>query len=172
MVGARRYRRTAQIASCFPLISVSTLTDMPKSAPDTIERSPFGERLYLARKHAGLSQRDLADKVGLSQSNINGLEKSGQGSAKSSRIAQVCGVRVEWLAEGEGPMLDTQAEVPGAARRVASEKVAHYLVGTPAGNDYRTVALSLAAALEESGTEISLTQFIKLLEATYSNLKR
>jgi transcriptional regulator with XRE-family HTH domain len=171
MVGARRYRRTAQIASGFPLISVSTLGDMPKSAPDTIERTPFGERLFLARTHAKLTQRGLGDKVGLSQSNINGLEKSGQGSAKSSRIAQVCGVRVEWLTEGDGPMLDTQAEVPGAARTVASEKVAHYLVGQPGGTDYRTIALSLAAALEESGTEISVTQFIKLLEATYSKLK-
>jgi transcriptional regulator with XRE-family HTH domain len=144
---------------------------MVKASSEAVERTHYGERLYLARTHANLTQRSLADKVGLSQSNINGLEKTGQGSAKTARIAQVCGVRVEWLADGKGPMLDTDAEVPGAARTVASEKVAHRLVGQPGGTDYRTIALTLAAALEESGTELTVTQFIRLLEATYAKLK-
>lgn len=134
------------------------------------KRSPYGERLYKARTHAKLSQPELAAKAGMAQSTLSGLEKEGQGSAKTGTIAQITGVRAEWLETGVGPMLD-DTEVPGAARRVASERVAHYLVGTPAGTDYRTIALSLAAALEESGTQLSVSQFIKLLEATYSKLK-
>lgn len=136
----------------------------------TAERTAYGERVYLARKHAKLSQPELARRVGLSQSTLSGLETKGQGSAKSSNIAEVCGVRVQWLVDGKGPMLDT-SEIPGQARQVASEKVAHYLVGTPSGADYRTIALSLASALEESGTELSVKQFVKLLEATYQKLK-
>jgi transcriptional regulator with XRE-family HTH domain len=136
-----------------------------------IERTAFGERLVAARKHAKLSQPELARRADMSQSNLSELERSGQGSAKTSRIAQICGVRAAWLESGTGPMLDTPRDIPEEARSVASEKVAHYLVGTPGGTDYRTVALSLAAAIEESGMELSVTQFMKLLEATYAKLK-
>lgn len=133
------------------------------------DRSPYGERLLKARQHAGLSQKDLAKKAEMSQSTLSELEQVGQGSSKTTRLAQICGVRAEWLAEGKGPMLDT-SDVPPEANTVASERVAHYLVGKPDASDYRTIALSLAAALEESGTELSVNQFIRLLEATYTKL--
>lgn len=144
---------------------------MPKHTSDTIERTPYGERLHTARVHAKLSQRALADDVGLSQSTLAELEKTGQGSSKTPKLAQRTGVRVQWLADGEGPMLDTGREVPNEAQRVASEKVVHYQFGKPGGTDYRTVALSLAASLEESGVELSVSQFIRLLEATYQKLQ-
>lgn len=153
-----------------PLNPSSTLSRMPKSTDETIERTAFGERLYRARKHANLSQRGLGEKVGLSQTTLTELERTGQGSSKVAHIAAATGVRVQWLAQGEGPMLDTAAEPPAAARTVASEKVAHYLVGQPGGTDYRTVALTLAASLAESGVELSVSQFMKLLEATYVKL--
>jgi transcriptional regulator with XRE-family HTH domain len=136
----------------------------------TIERSAYGERLYLARTRAKLSQPAFAAAAGIAQSTLSELERTGQGSAKNSTFARLTGVRAEWLETGNGPMLDT-SEVPGQARQVASEKVTHYLVGTPGGTDYRTIALTLAAALEESGTQVTVQQFIKLLEATYSKLK-
>lgn len=136
----------------------------------TVDRTPYAERLYLARTHAKLSQPELAAKAGIAQSTLSQLEKSGQGSAKTFTLAQPTGVRAEWLETGQGAMLDT-SDVPAQARQLASERVAHHLVGTPAGTDYRTIALSLAAALEESGTELTVSQFVKLLEATYSKLK-
>lgn len=147
--------------------AVITLGSM---ATTTSERSPYGDRLLKARTHAKLSQADLAAKAGMAQPTLSQLEKTGQGSAKTSTLARITGVRVQWLETGEGPMLDT-SEVPDSARGVASEKVMHYLVGTAAGADYRSIALALAAALDESGTEITVAQFIKLLEATYAKLK-
>lgn len=137
----------------------------------TKERTPFGERLRTARLRANLSQEDLAKVVGIAQSTIAAAENTGQGTTKIVPIAKALGVRAEWLADGTGEMVDPGLEPPAAARRVASEKVAHYLVGTPAGTDYRTIAITLAAALEESGTVLTVPQFVKLLEATYAKLK-
>lgn len=147
---------------------------MPKTAPKVpkvVDRTPYGERLFEARMHAGLSQPDLAAKVDMSQSTLSELERTGQGSSKTQRIAQATGVRAAWLADGDGPMLDN-SEVPPAANQLASEKVTHYLVGTPASADYRTIALSLGAALDESGTDLTVKQFLKLLEATYQKLSK
>lgn len=137
----------------------------------TVDRTEFGERLHTARKRAGLSQTDLAAKVGVRQSTIHEAETSGQGTTKTVQIAEVLGVRAQWLADGTGPMLPSDQEPPAAARSVASEKVAHYLVGGPAATDYRTIALTLASALEEAGMELTMQQFVKLLEATYAKLK-
>lgn len=162
------YRQIAELAIDKAIYSPPTVSAMVKTT--TTERTAFGERLHKARLHAGLSQPDLAAKAGIAQSTLSILEKRGQGSAHTATLARLTGVRVDWLEKGHGPMLDT-SEVPGQARQLASEKVAHHLVGTPAGTDYRTIALSLAAALEESGTELTVQQFIKLLEATYNKLK-
>jgi DNA-binding XRE family transcriptional regulator len=137
----------------------------------TKERTEFGERLLLARKRAGLSQAELGSRVGLGQTAIAEAESTGLGTTKTVQIAEALGVRAQWLADGTGPMLTDDQEPPPSARSVASEKVAHYLVGTPAGTDYRTIALTLASALEDSGTVLTVPQFIKLLEATYTKLK-
>lgn len=164
-------------AAGIPLIRSSTLLNMPKEA-STVARTPYGERVYQARMHLQttigrtVSQRQLAEKVGMGQSALSELEKTGQGSSKTARIAEVTGVRVAWLDRGEGPMLDAPTEPPGEARAVASEQVMHHLVGKPGGTDYRTVALTLAASLEESGVELSVAQFMKLLEATFQKLQR
>lgn len=76
------------------------------------ERTPFGERLFKARTHAKLSQPQLATAVGLRQSTIGELEKKGNGSQKTTQIALACGVRPEWLASGEGPMLPPPVPKP------------------------------------------------------------
>jgi transcriptional regulator with XRE-family HTH domain len=73
------------------------------------ERTPFGERLYQARTHAKLSQPQLSKLAGVSQGNIGELEWKGDGSMAVVRLAMACGVRAEWLAEGEGEMVDRQA---------------------------------------------------------------
>lgn len=136
------------------------------------ERSDYGERLFQARRHARLTQAQLAQKAGLSQSNLAELEHQGQGSARTPQIAKATGVRVDWLADGEGEML-AEPEVPAAAARLASDRVAPYLINSsPGGSDYRTVALTLADALEEAGTTVTIRQFIKLVDATHARLSR
>jgi len=68
-------------------------------------RSEYGSRLKQARAHANLTQKQLAAKVGMSQSNLSELEISAQGSAMTPQLAAACNVNVHWLATGAGDML-------------------------------------------------------------------
>jgi transcriptional regulator with XRE-family HTH domain len=77
---------------------------MPENATLRSMRSEFGQRLFDARKHAGLTQQELASAVGTSQANLGELEKKGAGSALTPALAKRCGVSVEWLAYGHGDM--------------------------------------------------------------------
>lgn len=65
----------------------------------------ISDRIKLARKHAGLTQKELADKVGISQTAVHKLEC---GRSRSSRrtvaIALTCGVDPIWLETGRGEM--------------------------------------------------------------------
>lgn len=66
----------------------------------------LSERIQTARKHAKLTQKELADRVGISQTAIHKLEC---GRSKSSRctvsIALTCGVDPIWLDNGRGEMI-------------------------------------------------------------------
>lgn len=63
----------------------------------------FGRRLRDARKSSGLTQKELADKIGLKQATISELENDEySGSAKAAAMAEVLGVSALWLAEGKG----------------------------------------------------------------------
>jgi transcriptional regulator with XRE-family HTH domain len=67
----------------------------------------FSERLKLARKHADLSQEELADAIGVTQGLISKIERGDQEeSAYVVKMARICGVRPEWLDDGSGEMTD------------------------------------------------------------------
>lgn len=85
------------------------------------ERTPFGERLHQARKHAGLTQPQLSKAVGMAQSTLGELEYVGHGSTFTTKIAMRCGVRAEWLAEGHGPMLDEVQRLDPEVLRAAEQ---------------------------------------------------
>ena len=59
----------------------------------------FGMKIMLARKTRGISQKDLAQKVGETQSNMSSYERGTRlpRADKAYRIAQELGVSVEWL---------------------------------------------------------------------------
>ncbi|MBF0140587.1 MAG: helix-turn-helix domain-containing protein [Magnetococcales bacterium] len=80
----------------------------------------ISNRIQIARKHAKLTQKELADRVGVSQTALNRLEC---GRSKSSRrtvaIALTCGVDPIWLETGHGEML-----LRGAGSGVTPEEVA------------------------------------------------
>ncbi|WP_080970838.1 helix-turn-helix domain-containing protein [Burkholderia cepacia] len=67
-------------------------------------RTPFGERLLLARRRKGYSQKQVEARVGISQSNLGALETKGTGSAFTVALALLYGVSPVWLALGKGPM--------------------------------------------------------------------
>lgn len=131
------------------------------------DRTPFGERLYGARIRARLSQGELASRAGMAQSTVAQLEKSGQGSAKTSQLAKVLGVDVNWLADGSG--VPTVEEVSSVL--MVREKVAPYLV-PGAGTDYRTLVHTFADALDSSGVSVTVRQFVTMVDETYKKLPR
>ncbi|AXF52849.1 MAG: putative transcriptional regulator [Podoviridae sp. ctdb7] len=68
----------------------------------------LADRLKLARKHAKLTQRSLAEKVGVEQPVISQIETGkNQTSTHLLGIANACGVNPMWLAKGVGEMLPT-----------------------------------------------------------------
>lgn len=68
----------------------------------------LGDRVKKARKHAGLTQVQLAKKVKTSQGAISDIE-NGRNKESSSLydIAIVTGVSADWLIKGHGEMLDS-----------------------------------------------------------------
>lgn len=64
----------------------------------------LSERLKTARKNMGLTQVQLAEKVGVSQNTIQKVEKGGD-TKYINQLAKALGVNPEWLQFGVGEML-------------------------------------------------------------------
>ncbi|MDQ7209049.1 helix-turn-helix transcriptional regulator [Serratia fonticola] len=72
-----------------------------------MEKMTFADRLNLAMQEGGFTQASLADAVGMAQPSVWKLTSgNSKSSRKSVQIANVLGVRPEWLASGDGPMRD------------------------------------------------------------------
>lgn len=65
----------------------------------------FGRRVKAARAHAKLTQKQLAARAGMSQSNLSELETVAHESGRTLQIAMACNVNAHWLATGEGQMM-------------------------------------------------------------------
>src|SRR5262245_39774206 len=85
----------------------------------------LGSRLRQARKAAKLTQPELADLSRVSQKTISKIERGDQDSSGSLvQLAQACGVRPEWLATGELPMVTAaQRQTMRVAEEHAEYKV-------------------------------------------------
>lgn len=87
----------------FADVSVNRQTDGDLYKNSYMSLNTYGKRLRAARKSVRLTQKQLADKVGLKQATISELENDEyDGSAKTAAIADVLGVSALWLAEGKG----------------------------------------------------------------------
>jgi SOS-response transcriptional repressor LexA len=65
----------------------------------------FGERITTARKYAKFTQKELADRVGISQTAVHKLEcDRSKSSRRTVSIALTCGVDPIWLETGRGEM--------------------------------------------------------------------
>lgn len=84
--------------------------------------SALKDRLRSAREAANISQKQLAERVGVAQQTISGLELGlAEDSTKLPEIAKVLRVRLEWLKSGAGPM---SAVAPVPANYAPSDLVA------------------------------------------------
>lgn len=72
------------------------------------------DRLKQARKHAKLTQTQLADAVGITQTSITDLERGkSQTTGYIAQIAKACRVSALWLASGEGVMVPSAHDADG-----------------------------------------------------------
>ena len=74
-------------------------------ATHNIKRMDYSARLKAARKHAGLTQAELAKRLGINQTSISDLERGKSASSShTTSIAVECGVSPYWLESGKGEM--------------------------------------------------------------------
>jgi transcriptional regulator with XRE-family HTH domain len=138
----------------------------------------LAERIKKARGHAKLTQRALAQRVGVEQPVISQLEtgKNLQ-SAFLSKIAHVCGVNAIWLSDEIGPMTGAYTseekmqvfdymEADFLARDYSSVKSGKDLLGShdDTGGDFDSVAFKALQKLKGVVTPRSLA-VIKKIEA-------
>lgn len=106
----------------------------------------LGDRLRIARKHAGLTQIELENKSKVPQQTISKIERGdADTSAFVVQLAVACGVRPEWLAMEHGEMTD--------GLYIQDERLRHLLKVAESLPDY---------AIDEAIKEIdSLAQLIQ-----------
>ena len=90
-----------------------------------VTMTTLAERIKDARRHAKLTQRALALKVGVEQPVISQLEtgKNLQ-SAHLSKIAHVCGVNSIWLSDEIGPMTDSEEDIRTPDAKLNNQEIA------------------------------------------------
>jgi len=75
----------------------------------------LGARIKVARTAKGLTQQQLCDAVGMTQSAIYQLEKrDSEECLKTNAIAKVLGVTPEWLISGAGEITNFESNVEPA----------------------------------------------------------
>jgi len=82
----------------------------------------FKHRVKAARKYAGLTQGELAERVGIKQATVSELETGKSGSSSfTASIAHACGVDPLWLETGSGEMLPKQRDSSSQERGAAPD---------------------------------------------------
>src|SRR5437762_9276305 len=66
--------------------------------------TPFADRMQTARKRIHLTQAQVAQKLGLTQTTVSRLELDGERTAYLPEFARLYGVDPMWLHAGEGDM--------------------------------------------------------------------
>ena len=81
------------------------------------DAATFGDRLAAAREQSGMTQAQLARRLGIKPSTLRGWEEdvSEPRANRLSMIAGLLGVSIVWLLTGEGEGLDVPDDTPSDA---------------------------------------------------------
>ena len=93
-------------------------------------QTTYGERLRKARELKGMSQAELARRLGLKPQAVQYLEEPrnmAQGSRHTARFADALGVDAVWLGSGFGDMRPAQKAGAAQARSPAPRSPSHLL---------------------------------------------
>ena len=77
------------------------------------------ERIKLLRKEKGLNQKQFASMLGMTQSGVSYIEKSGS-SVSDSKIKEICsifGVSEEWMRNGTEPIFETSSIIENLVKQ-------------------------------------------------------
>lgn len=89
------------------------------------EAATFGDRLAAAREAAGLSQKQLAERLGVKAGTYRNWEDdaSEPRANRLTMLAGILGVSMRWLmtGSGEGPDLEAEGEVSSDVRSILAE---------------------------------------------------
>lgn len=119
----------------------------------------LSERIRRARRQAGLSQVALAEQVGVQRSAVSNWESNGgvqPTMANLVAIATACGIAVEWLGTGRGPMHlshDVSMDVPAADAELVELPSERALLRLFRGVSQRSQALVVDLLLELGSTK-------------------
>ena len=83
-----------------------------------VKRTVIGLRLFNARKARGITQQELADKIGMTKRMIANYEGTSEGPTveRLSELAHALGVTVSYLL-GESTQKNIEPEIPPALRK-------------------------------------------------------
>lgn len=99
--------------------------------------------------HAGLTQKDLVKKTGLSQSTISSAINRGNGSSHTAVFAKACNVSAHWLATGEGGMLQAEDDSEMPARLKAALATVAGLLRTIPEDQWGNAVMDIAEVLQK-----------------------
>jgi SOS-response transcriptional repressor LexA len=120
------------------IASIYVITHIVEHRHTTLQRYGFAsnnrkmeykERIKAARRHAGLTQAQLAKLVGIDQASVSDLERGrSQRSSYNASIAKACGVSAIWIESGSGPMVSETTEQPNVKDVVQPQLLYRYPV--------------------------------------------
>lgn len=100
----------------------------------------LSQRVKAARKHAGLTQRELAKAAQVEQPLISQLETGKTlKSAHIAQIAKACRVSAIWLASGEGEMVAPIFGKGGQAHLITGVLIEENEASAPSSDDYALI---------------------------------
>lgn len=133
--------------------------------PMKTDLGTMGGRVKSARKAAGLSQKQLAEKTGLAQGTISDIEKDKHGSGYAAELGAALGVEALWLRTGQEPRKRSRGPVDAAILKDALLVALRVTEGKEPPERVVRMAVALYEAWPASGKPPDPEAMIELLRA-------